>query len=116
MSATPSGRPGLRSGRTAALRRRWRVAALDRQAGYQGRAGRGRAPALRLPDQDENAEVKPVHPKAMPVILRTEEEIDRWLTAPTEDALELLCPLPDGALRIVATGVKKDGHAAAMVE
>ena len=56
-----------------------------------------------------NAEVAPVHPKAMPVLLRTSEEIERWLTAPTEDALELQRPLPDGALLIVATGTRSDG-------
>lgn len=50
----------------------------------------------------------PVHPKAMPVILRTFDEVDRWLTAETPDALEMQQPLPDGALRIVATGKKKD--------
>ncbi|MEL6465490.1 MAG: SOS response-associated peptidase, partial [Pseudomonadota bacterium] len=55
--------------------------------------------------------VKPVHPKAMPVILRTEEEIDRWLTLPTEDALKLQQPLPDGTLKIVAKGDRKDGEA-----
>jgi putative SOS response-associated peptidase YedK len=45
----------------------------------------------------------------MPVILSTREEIDLWLTAPTKDALALQRPLPDGALRIVARGAKKDG-------
>jgi hypothetical protein len=34
------------------------------------------------------------------------------LTAPAEEALTLQRPLPDGALRIVATGVKKDEAAA----
>ena len=58
---------------------------------------------------EPNAEVAPVHPKAMPVILTTREEIDHWLTAPTPDALKLQRPLPDGALRIVARGAKKDG-------
>ena len=58
---------------------------------------------------EANAVVKPVHPKAMPVILRTADEIDRWMTAPTEVALELQRPLPDDALQIVATGPRKDG-------
>jgi putative SOS response-associated peptidase YedK len=31
---------------------------------------------------DANAEVKRVHPKAMPVILTTTEEFDAWLRAP----------------------------------
>ena len=86
---------------------------LDRHAGHQGRARRGRALALRLPDQDANAEVAPVHPKAMPVLLRTADEIGRWLTAPTEDALELQRLLLDGALEIVAIGQRQDGPASA---
>jgi putative SOS response-associated peptidase YedK len=51
-----------------------------------------------------NAEVKAIHPKAMPVILTTPTEVDMWLTAPPKDALTLQRPLPDGALRIVARG------------
>jgi putative SOS response-associated peptidase YedK len=58
-----------------------------------------------------NAEVEPVHPKAMPVILTEPEEIETWLTAPAEEALKLQRPLPDSSLKIVATGVKKDGEA-----
>ncbi|MDQ0518079.1 putative SOS response-associated peptidase YedK [Kaistia geumhonensis] len=58
---------------------------------------------------EPNAEVGAVHPKAMPVILRTPEEVDAWLTAPTAaDAIALQKPLPDGALTIVARGPKED--------
>jgi putative SOS response-associated peptidase YedK len=57
---------------------------------------------------DPNAEVKPIHPKAMPVILTTPEEIETWLTAPAPEALKLQRPLPDGALRIIARGAKQD--------
>ena len=56
-----------------------------------------------------NAEVGAVHPKAMPVILTTQEEVDRWMTAPMSEALRLQRPLPDGALRIMARGTKEDG-------
>jgi putative SOS response-associated peptidase YedK len=59
--------------------------------------------------------VAPVHPKAMPVLLRTAEETDLWLTAPTENALELQRPLPDGTLEIVAVGHRQDGPAPALV-
>ena len=62
---------------------------------------------------EPNKEVGAIHPKVMPVILRTLEEIDRWLTAPTAEALALQRPLPDGALRIVARGWKSDGTSAA---
>ena len=55
-----------------------------------------------------NAGVSAIHPKAMPVILRTPEEMDIWMTAPAADALKLQRPLPDGTLRVVATGAKTD--------
>ncbi len=58
---------------------------------------------------EPNAEVAPIHPKAMPVILTKPEEIELWMTAPAADVLALQRPLPDGALRIVARGEKKDG-------
>jgi putative SOS response-associated peptidase YedK len=58
---------------------------------------------------EPNVEVKVVHKEAMPVILTTEDEIEQWLTAPTEEALQLQRPLPDGSLRIVARGNKEDG-------
>ena len=47
----------------------------------------------------------------MPAILRSAEEIDRWMSAPAEEALDLQRLLPDDALRIVATGPRKDGAA-----
>jgi putative SOS response-associated peptidase YedK len=57
---------------------------------------------------EANAIVAPVHPKAMPVILTTPEEVDQWLEAETGEALELQRPLPDDVLRIVATGDTAD--------
>lgn len=51
-----------------------------------------------------NADVAPIHPKAMPVILTTRDEVELWMTAPKEDALALQRPLDDGLLRIVARG------------
>jgi len=39
------------------------------------------------------------------------EEIKTWLTAPTTDALKLQRPLPDGSLKIVGRGMKKDENA-----
>ncbi len=59
---------------------------------------------------EPNAEVGTVHPKAMPVILTRSEEIETWLSAPWAEAAALQRPLPDGALRIVATGAKQDGE------
>jgi putative SOS response-associated peptidase YedK len=45
----------------------------------------------------------------MPVILTTPAEVDLWLLADAPKARELQRPLPDGALRIVASGEKEDG-------
>ena len=57
---------------------------------------------------EANAIVAPIHPKAMPVILTTPEEIDLWLHADAPKALELQRPLPDDVLRIVASGDRED--------
>jgi putative SOS response-associated peptidase YedK len=57
---------------------------------------------------EPNALVGTCHPKAMPVILTTQDEIDQWMTAPAVEALRLQRPLPDDALVIVARGEKKD--------
>ena len=57
---------------------------------------------------EPNAEVGAIHPKAMPVILTTPDEVETWMTAPPDEALKLLRPLPDASLRIVARGVKED--------
>jgi putative SOS response-associated peptidase YedK len=44
----------------------------------------------------------------MPMILTTPAEVETWMTTAPDEALKLQRPLPDGALRIVARGVKED--------
>jgi putative SOS response-associated peptidase YedK len=57
---------------------------------------------------EPNREVGAVHPKAMPAILTKPDEWEAWLTAPWSEASNLQRPLPDGALSIVARGLKSD--------
>ena len=57
-----------------------------------------------------NAIGAPIRPKATPVIPKTPDEVDVWLSAETRGALELQKPLPDGAPKIVARGERADGR------
>ena len=57
---------------------------------------------------EPNMLVRRYHEKAMPVILRTPDEVDFWLEAPAPEALALQRPLPDDALVVVARGEKQD--------
>lgn len=50
---------------------------------------------------EPNGVVKPVHRKAMPGLLLTAEDAERWLKGTTlEDALAMRRPAPDDALEV----------------
>ncbi|HTJ57262.1 MAG TPA: SOS response-associated peptidase family protein [Devosiaceae bacterium] len=73
----------------------------------KAKTGTERADLFGFLTTEPNAEVRPIHPKAMPVILRTPEEVATWLTAPIGEALKLQRPLPDGSLVVVARGERR---------
>lgn len=76
--------------------------------GSQGQEGETKNDLFGFLTTEPNDVVGAIHPKAMPVILTTPEEIEAWPTAAPEEALKLQRPLPQGALMIVARGTKED--------
>lgn len=81
---------------------------VARQTWYEDQSGCGRASIVRLARHEANAGVGAIHPQAMPVIRTTEAEVEEWMAVPAKEALKLQRPLPDGVLKIVATGEKED--------
>lgn len=48
---------------------------------------------------EPNEVVAPIHQKAMPVILSTDDECEAWLTAPAAELPKLQRPLPAAQMR-----------------
>ena len=59
---------------------------------------------------DANKEVAQYHDKAMPVILRTPDEVEEWFALPVKEikAFQERKKLPDGSLMLVSTDLKWD--------
>ena len=57
---------------------------------------------------EPNAEVEPIHPKAMPAILTTPEKWNTWLGAEWPEAKRLQRPLANGLLKVVKRGVQRE--------
>ncbi len=56
-----------------------------------------------------NAEVAAVHPKAMPVVLESVEEMEVWLRAGWEEATRLQRGFRDGGLRVLERRMAASG-------
>lgn len=86
----------------------WDRDGLRRQADEALRDTGESVTAMAFLTTEANAVVAPIHPKAMPVILRTAEEFETWLHGSAQQAAALQRPLPDDALELVFTGAKSD--------
>ena len=71
---------------------RWRLDALDVRA--KGKEGETTNDLFAFSTTKANAVVAPIHAKAVPVILTTQDEGDTWMTASTKEALTLQRQLP----------------------
>lgn len=61
-----------------------------------------------IPDDGAERRGRQHSSESEPAILTTPNEVETWMSAPADEALKLQWPLPNGSLRIVARGVKKN--------
>jgi putative SOS response-associated peptidase YedK len=84
------------------------MAHLARHPRQQNQGRRGEHLLFSFLTTEPNDEVKPIHPKAMPVLLLDQAARETWLRGSVEQALALQRPAAEGALRIMARGEKQD--------
>jgi len=65
---------------------------MEWRSRHQGKPGRGNHLLYGFLTTVSNGDVAPIYPKAMPVILTTEEECDMWMCAPWDEAGKLQRP------------------------
>lgn len=85
----------------------WEKDGLRKKADQPLAAANTPTNALAFLTCEPNGIVAPVHPKAMPVILRP-DQFETWLTGDADAARALQKPLPDSALEIAFVGAKAD--------
>jgi putative SOS response-associated peptidase YedK len=84
------------------VRRSWRLSTGDRKG------ERRQHRLFSFLTTEANDVVRPIHAKALPVLLTTPDEWDTWLSGTIEKVTALQRPLANIALRIVARGEKTD--------